>query len=109
MFETKEVREKLSDEIAEEKSLKKKIEDIRRNKKTNFRMNSGTINLATIHSFKGWEIDTLFLIIESDNESADFLTDEFIYTAITRCRFNLHIINMGNRKYHSFFDSNVNQ
>ena len=32
-------------------------------------MNSGTTKLSTIHSFKGWEIHTLFLII--DNPSTD--------------------------------------
>ena len=106
-FETKEMFEKLSSEIDNEKILKKEIERIRHNKKFNFWMNSGTIQLSTIHSFKGWEIHTLFLIIDSGNELDEFLSDELVYAGTTRCRFNLYILNMGNKKYHDFFTSSV--
>ena len=30
----------------------------------NFWNNRGLVKFSTIHSFKGWEVDTLFLIIE---------------------------------------------
>jgi ATP-dependent exoDNAse (exonuclease V) alpha subunit len=67
-------------------------------------MNSGTTKLSTIHSFKGWEITTLILIIENENlDQQKFTTDELIYTAITRCRQNLIIINTGNKRYDQFF------
>ncbi|GFO97233.1 hypothetical protein ig2599ANME_1433 [groundwater metagenome] len=59
MCETKEMNELLRD-----KGREKEINNIRRNKKFHFWMNPGTIKLSTIHSFKGWEIHTLFLIIE---------------------------------------------
>ena len=73
-------------------------------------MNSGTTKLSTIHSFKGWEIPTLFLIVESESdEEHEFTTDELIYTAITRCRQNLIIINIGNHRYDNFFKRTIRQ
>jgi superfamily I DNA/RNA helicase len=63
-------------------------------------MNRGTVKLSTIHSFKGWEIHTLVLIIENDNTSEEgFATEELIYAGITRCRGNLIVINVGNQGY----------
>ncbi len=71
-------------------------------------MNSGTTKLSTIHSFKGWEITTLILIIENENlNQQEFTTDELIYTAITRCRQNLIIINIGNERYNKFFRKEI--
>jgi hypothetical protein len=105
MFETQEVYEKLkSDFSADDKKIKKELDIVRRNKKFNFWMNSGTTKLSTIHSFKGWEIATLFLLIENESdEEQEFTSDELIYTAITRCRQNLIIINVGNKRYDDFF------
>jgi len=99
-FETKEVFEKLKEESSDLK-LELKLKEVRKNKKFNFWMNPGTSKLSTIHSFKGWEIPTLFLVIDSKENS-----DELIYTAITRCRFNLFIIDLGNPKYKEFFEAN---
>lgn len=88
------------------------IKEIRRNKKFHFWMNPGTMKLSTIHSFKGWEIHTLVLLItQSENniiledDSKEFLSDELIYTALTRCRYNLIIFNLGIEKFDSFFKS----
>ena len=78
------------------------IESVRRSKKFNFRMNPGTIKLSTTHSFKGWEISSLFLIINPKEDN-----DELIYTAITRCRHNLYIINIENEHYGEFFRINI--
>ena len=113
MFETLEVYEKLKadftkDGKTDEQNLKKELEIVRRNKKFNFWMNSGTTKLSTIHSFKGWEISTLFLLIENESdEEFEFTTDELVYTAITRCRQNLIIINIGNQRYDSFFKRTI--
>jgi len=81
---------------------------LRRNKKFGFWPKKGTVKLATIHSFKGWEAPTLFLIIErqplkNHATEEEFASDELIYTAITRCIQNLIIINLGNAKYRDFF------
>lgn len=77
-------------------TLKSNLKLIRDNKKLNFYMNSGTIKISTIHSFKGWESENLFLIIEK-NSTVNF--DEILYTGITRGRSNLIIINYGNSEY----------
>lgn len=109
MFETLEVYEKLKADFATDgEKLKKELEIVRRNKKFNFWMNSGTTKLSTIHSFKGWEIATLFLLVENESdEEHEFTTDELIYTAITRCRQNLIIINIGNKRYDEFFKRTI--
>ena len=72
---------------------------IRKNKKINFRMDCGVIKISTIHSFKGWESRVVFLIIENQTVKKD--SDELIYTALTRAREHLIIINLGNSAYHS--------
>jgi hypothetical protein len=71
---------------------------IRNNKKIHFHMNSGTVKVSTIHSFKGWESETIFLILENFNLQMTF--DEILYTGITRSRANLILINYGNKSYH---------
>ncbi|EOZ91929.1 DNA helicase II related protein [Indibacter alkaliphilus LW1] len=72
---------------------------IRNNKKIHFYMNSGTVKISTIHSFKGWESETVFLILEDYNFQMTF--DEILYTGITRTRANLILINYGNQEYHT--------
>lgn len=72
-------------------------EYIQNNKKLHFWMNSGTIKISTIHSFKGWESEVVYLIVEKNNNNANFA--ELLYTGITRCRRNLVIINYGNQEF----------
>lgn len=75
---------------------------IRDNKKLHFWMNSGTIKISTINSFKGWESEVVFLILEPTNEGSSYLNytyDELLYTGITRARRNLVVINFGNIGY----------
>lgn len=87
---------------------KKEIEELRRFKKNNFWMKTGTIKLSTTHSFKGWEVNTLFLIIENEKENnSEFTNSELIYTALTRARRNLIVFNLGNKTYNSFFKSEM--
>ncbi|WP_339848319.1 NERD domain-containing protein [uncultured Dokdonia sp.] len=71
---------------------------IRNNKKLHFNLNSGTIKISTIHSFKGWESETVFLLLE--NLNLEMTLDEILYTGITRARANLVLINYGNLSYH---------
>ena len=71
-FETKEMFDKFRKEITI-KAFDRKIDLIRRNKKLHFWMNNGTMKLSTIHSFKGWEIPTLFLIITTPKKPFFFL------------------------------------
>lgn len=75
---------------------------IRDNKKLHFWMNSGTIKISTINSFKGWESEVVFLILEPKYESSTSFNisfDELLYTGITRTIRNLVIINFGNEEY----------
>ena len=72
------------------------FETIRKNKKMNFWFNSGTIKISTIHSFKGWECELVFLILEPSNSQS---IDEILYTGITRSKSHLVIINFGNQEY----------
>lgn len=75
---------------------------IRTNKKIHFWMNSGTIKIATINSFKGWESEVLFLLIEPtyENETQFNISfDELLYTGLTRCKRHLIVVNLGNAEY----------
>ena len=76
--------------------------NIQNNKKLHFWMNSGTLKISTINSFKGWESEVIFLIIEpkyAASTSFNYSFDELLYTGITRCRRNLIVINFGNEEY----------
>lgn len=97
-------------------SLRKKaVEKLRRGRKFNFWPESGTIKFSTIHSFKGCEIETVFLIIDDQAAEEQLLTDgeqddqvthitpELLYTAFTRAIRNLVIIEIGKSRYTSFF------
>lgn len=75
------------------------IKNLRNNKKLHFYMNSGTVKLSTIHSFKGWESETIFLIIEGNHANIEATFDEILYTGLTRSRKNLIVINFGNLDY----------
>ncbi len=90
------------------KAMRDKLEDIRKIKKNHFWMKTGTVKLSTVHSFKGWEIDTLFLFIENEeDEESAFTNAEIIYTALTRARKNLIVFNLGNKMFDNFFKSEI--
>lgn len=92
----------------DEGMLEKYLEEIRRSYKMRFWMGAGMIKLSSIHSFKGWEIDTLFLVIdESNNTEAESSLAELIYTGFTRCKRHLIIINKGLEQFDSFFKDNI--
>lgn len=75
----------------------------RRNKKS-FQMGDGRIKVSTIHSFKGWELLNVLILIPSEaeyeGESLEEL-DKLIYTALTRARLNVIVYNRHPR-YRSF-------
>jgi hypothetical protein len=85
--------------------VKQEIKAYRKYKKLHFYPNPGLVKLSTTHSFKGWDTHTLILILDNENEDQnDFTNDELVYTALTRCKENLIIINFGNAKYDEFFN-----
>lgn len=101
------VRKEQWDNLQDREDSKRDLERLSKNKKLHFWMNPGTIKLSTIHSFKGWESDTLIVLIEKGADADDPSDDELIYTAITRCRNNLLILNKGNPRYHDFFEWHI--
>ena len=111
-FETKEQYEKIQNSS---KWPKTDIDSIRRVKKVHFTIDYDGIKMATIHSFKGWESPTIILILQPEgsieNDVYNVIEKEnspaLIYTAITRAKRNLFILNLGNIKYHDFFIKNI--
>lgn len=104
-FETQEVLNFLEKEHKDINILKSEIENVRRVKKFGFRLNNGMIKLSTIHSFKGWETPTLFLIIDEKKLNTEI--EEAIYIAITRARHNIIIFDLGEGKYYEFFKNSI--
>ena len=119
-FESKEQYDQLKSvhNIVDEQSpityrFRDDIKQIRRNKKIHFSMDTHVMKLSTIHSYKGWESPTVILLLapEQQGERTQYTirpeenSPELVYTAITRCKENLFIINCGNERYHEFFNN----
>lgn len=93
------------------------LEQIRRVAKTHFTTNCDEIKFSTIHSFKGWESNTIILLIQSEAQIDKTYEEEntkeqenahaLIYTALTRAKCNLFIMNIDNLTYHNFFNQKV--
>ncbi|MBE6287508.1 MAG: hypothetical protein E7099_04900 [Mediterranea massiliensis] len=83
------------------------FEAIERTRKQLFTTDKRCLKLSTIQSFKGWESPSVIVILESDlalhNTAYRPMSPQTIYTAITRARENLYILNIGNDSYHNFF------
>lgn len=102
-FETKEMLDVLAKQHSSDKELlKSEIENVRKIKKVAFKLNNGMLKISTIQSFKGWQISTLFLIIDDNSNEA-------IYTAITRAKNNLIIFDKENGKYYKFFKDEIDK
>jgi UvrD-like helicase C-terminal domain/AAA domain len=69
-------------------------DNTQRNKKT-FWMGDGRLKISTIHSFKGWEALNVILFIPKNYlaTGADNVQHRIVYTAMTRTRQNLIVIN----------------
>ena len=82
-------------------TFRERIKFVRDNKKFHFWTKGGLSILSTIHSYKGYETDTLFLIIEPQYANSDFpySFDELIYAGLTRAKNNLFFINFGNNDF----------
>ena len=103
---------------ADNKTMRKDLEGIRRAAKTHFTTDSSEIKFSTIHSFKGWEVKSIILLLQDEqqcekNEFGVYSVKEhtnnaaLIYTALTRAKCNVFILNLGNMKYGEFFESNI--
>ena len=84
------------------------LKKIRRVCKVHFTTLCDCMKFATIQSFKGWESDTVILIIDAGWSSPSAQScHAMIYTALTRARKNLFIINKGNNIYDRFFRGQI--
>lgn len=95
-FETNEQRR-----IVEEKTavaVERTCDKLRRDKKKQFFTDSNKLKISTVHSFKGWEIPTLFLVVTEEH-----MTHELLYTAFTRCQQHLVILDSSESGYSEFF------
>lgn len=93
-FETKEMEEKFNHEVP----------NIRKFKKIAFNHHSGKLKISTIHSFKGYESHTVFLIIDENNKCSEHDDNpEIVYTGITRSKLNLMVFLLENSIYDNFF------
>ena len=90
-----------SKEAHSSKQFSRNIFKIRANKKYGFNLNSGVTKLSTIHSFKGYESPTVFLIVD-DRDSA-----ELIYVGVTRAKINLVVLVQKGSKYERFFSERL--
>jgi hypothetical protein len=66
-----------------------------------FWMGDGRLKMSTIHSFKGWELLNIVLFIPSRAPESNKKLDAIVYTALTRTRENLIILN-ANKRYTEF-------
>lgn len=110
MFESKEEYDAIMKTQNARLNLKNRRRDYKLN---NFNLVTGKMKFSTLHSFKGWEIHTVFFILSDVDEEIEpqvgnsllenYVSPEIIYTGITRARNNLNIINIGVDKYDEFF------
>lgn len=119
-FETKEeFIDILKQDSDDDKMLQRDIYAIRRTAKTHFTTDTSEIKFSTIHSFKGWESKSIILLLQEEKEEEQLLSDSYqvkehtnnaalVYTALTRARCNLFILNLGNEEYEEFFKENIN-
>lgn len=118
-FETKEEYDEVLSKSKLAATTALDLRAIRRVAKVHFTTDSDCIKFATIPSFKGWEAKNIILLLQNevddltDGEEQGFAiqshanVDALIYTAITRARENLFILNLGNKKYHDFFNGKL--
>lgn len=69
-----------------------------------FWMGDSRLKMSTIHSFKGWEIPNVIVVIPSHIPGDEKIYDSVVYTAITRSKENLIVINASAR-YQDFGES----
>ena len=67
--------------------------------KKSFWMGDSRIKISTIHSFKGWEVLNVIFFIPENFYGGDEVYDRVVYTAMTRTRQNLIVINAHKRYY----------
>ena len=102
---------KVSDEHPANWKFNRDYEAIGRSRKQLFTTDKRCLKLSTIKSFKGWESPVVIVILDDDynTKAASYIPMESatMYTAITRARESLYIINIGNDTFDEFFKHQV--
>lgn len=97
----------VTDEKTASWKFNRDFEALERTRKQLFTTDKRCLKISTIQSFKGWESPSVIIILENDTISDDTnyhpMSPQAIYTAITRARENMYIVNIGNNSYHNFF------
>lgn len=97
----------VTDEKTANWKFNRDFEALERTRKQLFTTDKRCLKISTIQSFKGWESPSIIVILENDivlhNTTFRPMSPQTIYTAITRARENMYIINIGNDTYHNFF------
>lgn len=97
----------VTDERAANWKFNRDFDALERTRKQLFTTDKRCLKISTIQSFKGWESPSVIVILENDfalqNTTFRPMSPQTIYTAITRARENMYIINIGNDTYHNFF------
>lgn len=91
----------VTDEKAANWKFNRDFEALERTRKQLFTTDKRCLKISTIQSFKGWESPSVIVILH--NTTSRPMSPQTIYTAITRARENMYIINIGNDTYHNFF------
>lgn len=68
-----------------------------------FWMGDSRLKMSTIHSFKGWELLNIVIYIPERAPESNKKMDAIVYTAMTRTRENVIILN-ANKRYNDFGD-----
>ena len=106
-YENLKLLHNVSDEHLASWKFNRDYEAIGRTRKQLFTTDKRCLKLSTIKSFKGWESPAVIIILDDEyNSETDRhipMEPEMMYTAITRARENLSIINIGNQTYDPFF------
>ncbi len=85
----------------------KNYESQSRKKKVQFKLENDSIALSTVHSFKGLEHKYLIVLIDDyvhpPIQGASYFSDELLYTALTRAKEEILVINIGNIHFDNIF------
>ncbi|MCY1293044.1 hypothetical protein D9M70_422890 [compost metagenome] len=76
---------------------KKELRQLNASRKQGFNLNSGVMKLSTLHSFKGFESPTVFVLVN------DLDGPELVYTGLTRAKENIVVLLPDGSRYFDFF------